>query len=532
MYPSLQVLRILARALFITSLILTTDAIGIPTAQLQARQEQGDLSEVVIATAVMLAVSLVLGIAMNISLCDCNKKASRQSKQQPMAAQVMAPLDLSVKRPRFEYVEYRTELQMLDKLPPSSIDMYLEQSTEAAQRSVDDGSDLHRPQDHGYLDVGMEEEPLDNEPAILPMRRSSSVLQAFADVSPYMEVASISTSKYTEVQATDADRTSSTMHTKAFETPAYIEDQTTQGEEYGFGDVTRSNPLAAEEVDFTGFGNALDATEEAGFGFDVDFDATSMDDTVAGVTDDEANNQDMSEQENFGFGPPPGDLPEGTMERIDVNLDVLNTKMSSIEERLSAIDDICEILKLDGGPREVYEMNGTISLASVIKEELDVEIQEKALLALNVISEIPDGLAEVVQAGIVPIWSGALEHDELYAAALGGLDVATRKQNEIAIQSMLGTNVISKLAGRITDLDDDQTTIALNILVVCAQHAGRFENVKDIFEGFSKVLDKNPAVINKTRKSIEFLVTTFGEQAAKAAENSGLTTALLSDVQP
>lgn len=522
MYQPSQVLRILAWALFITSQILTTDAISDPLAQLQASGEQGDLPEVVITTAVMLAVSLVLGVAITLSICDCDKKASRQSKQKPMAAQVMEPLDLSVRRPRFEYVEYRTELQMLENLPASSIDNYLEQSTgAAAQHSVDDEIDLHRPQDHGYLDVDTEEEPLDHEPVVPLTRRSSSVLQAFADVAPYMEVTSIPKSNNTEVRAADVDHDSTV-------------DQTTQDEDYGFEDISRSNPLAALDVDFTGFGDALDATEEAGFGFDVDFDAPSMrtDDTVASATDSEENYQDMMEQENFGFGPPPGspppgNLPEGTMERIDANLDVLNTKMSSIEERISAIDDICEILKLEGGTREVYEMNGTISLASVIKEELDVEIQEKALYALNIISEIPDGLAEVVQAGIVPVWSGALEHEELYAVALGGLDVATRKQNEIAIQTMLGTGVISKLAGRITDLDDDQTTTALNVFVVCAQHAGRFENVKAIFEGFSKVLDKNPALIEKTRKSIESLVTTFGEQAAKAAENSGLTDALL-----
>lgn len=55
---------------------------------------------------------------------------------------------------------------------------------------------------------------------------------------------------------------------------------------------------------------------------------------------------------------------------------MLNNRETTIEEREEAIDVLLEIMKLEGGAQEVYEMNGAVTITAVMKEELDVEVRE------------------------------------------------------------------------------------------------------------------------------------------------------------
>ena len=53
---------------------------------------------------------------------------------------------------------------------------------------------------------------------------------------------------------------------------------------------------------------------------------------------------------------------------------MLNNRETTIEEREESIDILLEIMKIEGGVQEVYEMNGAVTIASVMKEELDMEV--------------------------------------------------------------------------------------------------------------------------------------------------------------
>lgn len=508
-------------------------ALGSSNASLDTSSE---ISASVTAAAVVLVVALVIGGAVMFSVCDCY----RRKKPQPMAAQINKPLDLDAPRPRFEYVEFNAEKKLMKKLPKGSL---------SNLDPVPPGFD---PADNaiGYIDVTTEDEPMTLEEIDIPIsptsnrRFSTSVLDAFSSIpsSPapaYIEVSSVK--------------------------PGGDEAELL---EFGFGELEGELSRENSELDitatdmnddddggtnelFTGFQEAHDQADENGFGFGAfsstddptpppasvspppateDVTSEDVDDDTVSHTDISIDDEAPKPTETFGFGneyvdegPPPAVLPEGTEEKIDSALDVLNDKESEIEERVEAIDTIRDVMALEGGTREVYEMNGTVSLAAVIKEELDVEIQEKCLLALNMLCEIPDGLAEVVQSGMPSVWIDALEHQELFDPALKGLHITTQKANEMGIGLMLSAGAIKKLGFLVDKIrSDEQLVHIIEVLDVLAKHASRIRNIDGLFTALNKLL-RNPAHIAKVVGISTSVLTTFGDEGSKFAQESGIT---------
>lgn len=470
-----------------------------------------DAATTVLAVAVVLAMTLVLGGAVLVGFFTCKPKRA-------IEAQVTETLDLDGKRPRFQYVEFKQEVSLKKANPKDSIEV-ARQSISVTPNGLS-AVDRHS----GYIEVDTDEEPMfdDNVGGAVIMRSSSSSF--FPSLARRPSSSTFEAFLNIEGAASSFPVISPTANDKA----ALPDD----GEEtfsgfgsaplgLGVGESSGVNPLFGMvdgDETFNGF-EAADSTEEAGFGFGFGGELSTNDFGGSTTVDD------GGEEEKFGFGAGFGVvdvLPDGTTEKIDAALDVLNNRETTIEEREESIDILLEIMKMEGGVQEVYEMNGAVTIAAVMKEELDMEIQRKALMALNNICDIPTGLAEVVTSGMVPTMVNALDIDELWFYALVILDNA--KSNEIAIFTMLGEGILAKLAGRSSTCTDEfELQLMIDLIETLTKNAIKYENIgMRTFDAISCIIRNNPETKDKAKMAVANAVATFGDRAVADVNACGL----------
>lgn len=262
-------------------------------------------------------------------------------------------------------------------------------------------------------------------------------------------------------------------------------------------------------MDFDGFSGADAGTsptnEETldGFGF-----AGGADDGV--MTQGSAQDKDVL----------PPMSPEQSTE-IDSALDLLNMQ-TTMEERIEGIERIHTVLtSCEGAIQECVDMNGVVSLCTVIKEEIDAQIQEKALQVLDVICSLEAGVDEALRHHIVNIWATALDEDRLWLLSLQGLSLVCDEQR--AVYLMLSEGVLPRLCKRImVENNSVRRHLMMKILVRMARSAERMTQIEGLYAALAVCLKSDRTILDDVVRVIDAGTGAFGVDAVTLLIESGL----------
>eukprot|EP00041_Stephanoeca_diplocostata_P025702 m.678546 g.678546 ORF g.678546 m.678546 type:complete len:522 (+) comp22804_c3_seq1:230-1795(+) len=482
------------------------------------------------AVAGVAFVILLVLAARWMKCCCCRPRPLLMSEQ------IAAPVKINSRR-KFEYRNYREENRRPQSMRETNngqeivIDFHLGGDRDAEAAAADGAP-------RGYLEVEAQGTP----------SKSTDRISAAVAFSPF-ELGSSST-LYRLPSETDGDEMLGFTRTDSVGSASDM----LHRQPSRLGSVSRRNPTfdeatmsaVFEHVDFGdegmmeigGSDHESELSDSEYLGFDVDVDGDTGAFVGGGAFGFDRNDSDspvrnsfggVGDEEHGGYGFGGADttvpplVPAEVSRDMEAALDLLNLQ-TSIEERVEGIERTTAVLRKysDTGVQELIDMNGVVSLATVIKEETDAQIQMKALVALNLVCAHENGATEAIQNHIVNVWAMVLtaRSPQLWQEAVEGL--ALVRSNRMAVMLMLSEGVLPRLCQHIHTAAPQHRVLILEVIVAIARHAERISNLTGLYETLAVCLKRDKSILPHIVDILDAGIGAFGTDAIDLLKQSGL----------